>query len=61
MFSPSKLSESPRMKLMEHVDPVGPRAGLHDQRDSKDDKLPSCGHKIYEHTYLELLIAILVF
>lgn len=42
MFSPSKLSDSPRLKLIEHVEPDGPRAGLHDQRDVKS---PSCVKK----------------
>lgn len=29
--------------MIEHVDPVGPRAGLQDQREAKDAASPSCG------------------
>lgn len=44
ILSPRMETMSARPYVIEHVEPEGPSAGLHDQRESGVAKSPSCAH-----------------
>lgn len=48
-LSPSRGSKSPSVKLIDQVDPTGPSAGLHDQREPSDTELPSSSNEEYKN------------